>query len=280
MGDVAGKGVETAALSAMVRFFIEARSWDSLCPADGARAGELHAARQAPARRVRDRLPRHPHERLAALLERRSPAAAARTRRARSSQLEGHGLPLGVLESQTYASSELRAGARRPRVRAHRRPDRGAPRRRDVRRGPACPVRGGRRRVALAEGARARRARGGHGVGGRDLRRRRGARAAAHAPRRRRIPLEWGPWQTAHTHDAGVDQLLSGNAVAALVEVLSGIRTGRPSRAALAERPLRERPEARRPAGPRAVLRQRRLEGDRLRAARALRHDRDRPLRA
>src|SRR3954464_4234932 len=32
---------------------------------------------------------------------------------------------------------------------------------------------------------------------------------------------------------AGVDQLLSGNAVAALVEVLSGIRAGRPSRAAL-----------------------------------------------
>jgi phosphoribosylformylglycinamidine cyclo-ligase len=33
---------------------------------------------------------------------------------------------------------------------------------------------------------------------------------------------------------AGVDQLLSGNAVAALVDVLAGIRTGRPSRAALA----------------------------------------------
>src|ERR687891_528503 len=32
---------------------------------------------------------------------------------------------------------------------------------------------------------------------------------------------------------AGVDQLLSGNAVAALVDVLAGIRTGRPSRAAL-----------------------------------------------
>jgi phosphoribosylformylglycinamidine cyclo-ligase len=32
---------------------------------------------------------------------------------------------------------------------------------------------------------------------------------------------------------AGVDQLLSGNAVAALVDVLSGIRTGRPSRTAL-----------------------------------------------
>jgi len=33
VGDVAGKGVETAALSAMVRFFIEARSWDAGSPA-------------------------------------------------------------------------------------------------------------------------------------------------------------------------------------------------------------------------------------------------------
>ncbi len=33
IGDVAGKGVETAALSSMVRFFIEARSWDTPCPA-------------------------------------------------------------------------------------------------------------------------------------------------------------------------------------------------------------------------------------------------------
>lgn len=32
VGDVAGKGVETAALSAMARFFIEARSWDGLGP--------------------------------------------------------------------------------------------------------------------------------------------------------------------------------------------------------------------------------------------------------
>jgi serine phosphatase RsbU (regulator of sigma subunit) len=33
VGDVAGKGVETAALSSMVRFFVEARSWDSDSPA-------------------------------------------------------------------------------------------------------------------------------------------------------------------------------------------------------------------------------------------------------
>ena len=34
VGDVAGKGVETAALSAMARFFIEARSWDCSGPAE------------------------------------------------------------------------------------------------------------------------------------------------------------------------------------------------------------------------------------------------------
>jgi GAF domain-containing protein len=34
VGDVAGKGLEVAALSAMVRFFVEARTWDSERPAD------------------------------------------------------------------------------------------------------------------------------------------------------------------------------------------------------------------------------------------------------
>jgi serine phosphatase RsbU (regulator of sigma subunit) len=33
VGDVAGKGLEVAAASSMVRFFIEARTWDSACPA-------------------------------------------------------------------------------------------------------------------------------------------------------------------------------------------------------------------------------------------------------
>jgi Stage II sporulation protein E (SpoIIE)/GAF domain len=33
VGDVAGKGVENAAMSAMVRFFVEARSWDTRSPA-------------------------------------------------------------------------------------------------------------------------------------------------------------------------------------------------------------------------------------------------------
>jgi len=34
VGDVSGKGLEVAAVSAMVRFFIEARTWDSDCPAE------------------------------------------------------------------------------------------------------------------------------------------------------------------------------------------------------------------------------------------------------
>ena len=34
IGDVSGKGLEVAALSAMVRFFVEARTWDSERPAE------------------------------------------------------------------------------------------------------------------------------------------------------------------------------------------------------------------------------------------------------
>jgi hypothetical protein len=41
VGDVAGKGVETAALSAMTRFFIEARSWDSDSPAETLRQANM-----------------------------------------------------------------------------------------------------------------------------------------------------------------------------------------------------------------------------------------------
>ena len=33
VGDVSGKGIEVAAVSAMVRFFVEARTWDTHCPA-------------------------------------------------------------------------------------------------------------------------------------------------------------------------------------------------------------------------------------------------------
>jgi len=106
VGDVAGKGVETAALSAMVRFFVEARSWDSLCP-----AVILEQANSM----LLGRLPRDAF--VTAFLGILTNDSLRYTnaghlpplhvRGDEVSTLESHGLPLGVLESQTYTSSDL-----------------------------------------------------------------------------------------------------------------------------------------------------------------------------
>ena len=126
VGDVAGKGVETAALSAMVRFFIEARSWDTLSPAQVLEQANAMLLGRLPHGRVRDGVPRNPLARLAPLLERRPPAAVARARRdglpARQPRpaARGAGQPALLVER-----AEARAG--RPGVRAHRRADRVAP---------------------------------------------------------------------------------------------------------------------------------------------------------
>jgi serine phosphatase RsbU (regulator of sigma subunit) len=106
VGDVAGKGVETAALSAMVRFFIEARSWDSLCPAT-----VLEQANSM----LLGRLPRDAFvTAFLGILTRDSlrytnagHLPPLHVRGEAIEQLEGHGLPLGVLDSQTYESSKL-----------------------------------------------------------------------------------------------------------------------------------------------------------------------------
>lgn len=106
VGDVAGKGVETAALSAMVRFFIEARSWDSACPA------EILAQANA---MLLGRLPRDTFVTaflgiLAGNSLRYCNAGHLPPLHVRGGSicpLHGHGLPLGVLERQPYASSEL-----------------------------------------------------------------------------------------------------------------------------------------------------------------------------
>ena len=107
VGDVTGKGVETAALSAMVRFFIEARSWDSLCPAK-----VLEQANSM----LLGRLPRDAF--VTAFLGILTSESLRYTnaghlpplhvRGADVRPLDSHGLPLGVLESQTYTSSELK----------------------------------------------------------------------------------------------------------------------------------------------------------------------------
>ena len=106
MGDVAGKGVETAALSAMVRFFVEARSWDTLSPAE--------VLEQANAMLL-GRLPRDTFvTAFLGLLSRESLTYCnaghlppLHVRGGTVCPLESHGLPLGVLERHGYSESEL-----------------------------------------------------------------------------------------------------------------------------------------------------------------------------
>ena len=107
VGDVAGKGVETAALSAMVRFFIEARSWDSASPGT-----VLTQANQM----LLSRLPSDTF--VTAFLGLLSPGRLRYCNAghlqpllvtgAEMRPLEGHGLPLGIDEDPAYGESELR----------------------------------------------------------------------------------------------------------------------------------------------------------------------------
>jgi GAF domain-containing protein len=110
VGDVSGKGIEVAAISAMVRFFIEARMWDAPDPA--AVMGQTNAL-------LRRRLPGTTFVPvvLAVIDERRirwcnaghTPpmllAADGTTR-----ELTGTGLPLGVDEAATYTNAEAPFG--------------------------------------------------------------------------------------------------------------------------------------------------------------------------
>jgi serine phosphatase RsbU (regulator of sigma subunit) len=109
VGDVAGKGVETAALSAMVRFFIEARSWDSsdpsavLCQANALLTSRLPADSFA-----------------TVFLGILSPGRLRycnaghlpplHVTRGGVRPLEGSGLPLGIDEDPAYQEVELELG--------------------------------------------------------------------------------------------------------------------------------------------------------------------------
>ena len=106
VGDVAGKGVETASLSAMVRFFVEARSWDTLSPAK--------VLEQANAMLL-GRLPRDTFvtaflgilSRDALLYCNAGHLPPRHIRAGTVCPLDGNGLPLGVLERHDYTESEL-----------------------------------------------------------------------------------------------------------------------------------------------------------------------------
>lgn len=110
VGDVAGKGVETAALSAMARFFIEARSWDAPSPAE--------VLEQASAM-LRNRLPSDTFVTAffgvlsgEGLVYCNAGHLAPILVRADGGRGEpgGRGLPLGVDESPGYRNSELELG--------------------------------------------------------------------------------------------------------------------------------------------------------------------------
>jgi GAF domain-containing protein len=107
VGDVAGKGVETAALSAMVRFFIEARSWDTLCPAQVLdQANAMLLGRLPPDAFVTAFLGILSGDTLRYANAGHLPPLHVRG--GATCPLDSHGLPLGVLESQHYSWSELK----------------------------------------------------------------------------------------------------------------------------------------------------------------------------
>ena len=183
VGDVAGKGVETAALSAMVRFFIEARSWDALGPAKVLeQANAMLLGRLPPDTFVTAFLGMLSRDSLA-LLQRGPPAAAARAGRSGVAGSRATACRSGSRRTRTTRRSELRLepgdlvfaytdglieARRKGEMYGH---------------GAARGAGRGRRGGALAAGARARGARGRGRLGGRHLGRRRGPRARAAAPR-------------------------------------------------------------------------------------------------
>src|SRR3954454_11813177 len=109
VGDVAGKGVETAALSAMVRFFIEARSWASPAPCTAlAQANSL----------LMSRLPADSFATvfLGVLSPGRLRYCNAghlpplHVTRGGIRELQGHSLPLGIEEKPDFRDVELELG--------------------------------------------------------------------------------------------------------------------------------------------------------------------------
>jgi GAF domain-containing protein len=109
VGDVAGKGVETAALSAMVRFFLEARSWDSQSPGLVLEQANSMLMNRLPADTfvtaflavLTPQLVRYANAGHLPPLHVSGSAARG---------LAGHGLPLGIESSARYGESELRLG--------------------------------------------------------------------------------------------------------------------------------------------------------------------------
>ena len=115
VGDVSGKGLEVAAVSAMVRFFIEARTWDSDHPAQVLAQTNAILRRRLPGqRRARDGVPRRDRRRRRCAT--RTPGTCRRSSStcagdgAEPIELRTTGLPLGVVDDVAFEARELPFG--------------------------------------------------------------------------------------------------------------------------------------------------------------------------
>lgn len=113
VGDVSGKGLEVAAVSAMVRFFVEARTWDSDCPGDVLSQANAILRRRLPGRvalvtaflaMIDDDAVRY------ANAGQVPPLLVGPAGEDPPLELRTTGLPLGVTDDVTFATHELPFG--------------------------------------------------------------------------------------------------------------------------------------------------------------------------
>ena len=151
VGDVAGKGVETAALSAMTRFFIEARSWDCDSPAKVLAQANVMLRNRLPSDTFVTAFLGFLTGGVRALRQRGAPGPApAPLRRRAAASPPAAGSRSGSTSGPLYEDSSVELRRRRPAHGLHGRAGGGAPGRRDVRHRP--PAAGGGRGAARTEG--------------------------------------------------------------------------------------------------------------------------------
>ena len=108
VGDVAGKGAETAALSAMARFFIEAASWESSSPAEVlGRANRMLSSRLPSDTFVTAVLGFFHDDHICYASAGHLPALMIRAAGG-VEEVTGRGLPLGVVDAPDFEEHELR----------------------------------------------------------------------------------------------------------------------------------------------------------------------------
>jgi GAF domain-containing protein len=108
VGDVSGKGIEVAAISAMVRFFVEARMWDAADPATVVRQTNSLLRRRLPGTTFVPIVMAVIDERRIRWCNAGHPPPLLLSAGGETHELRGTGLPLGVDEDAEYRNGEAR----------------------------------------------------------------------------------------------------------------------------------------------------------------------------